>query len=165
MNEPEPRGLGHARADASAGATASARHRLKGLIASQPANLLARAYLAHLYRLDGYADEAGRWGYFDAATTAVERASYAHSCVHRRGKWFPMTSTLNGLHWPADVEAPNPDVAAILTKLREGAAAEAAAGQARRDQALREFNGSIWTRSRAQRKVQRAMRRWIRRNG
>jgi hypothetical protein len=90
----------------------------------------ARRLLAHAYRVDGHADEAGRWGYLDeGAATDAERAAYEHGCQHRRGTGWAATSTLNGLHWPTDAPAPTLYAAQALARLTATAAREDAAWQ------------------------------------
>ncbi|CAA9240281.1 MAG: hypothetical protein AVDCRST_MAG93-1294, partial [uncultured Chloroflexia bacterium] len=81
------------------------------------ADLRARALLAQYYRADGYAEEAGRWGYFNEATPA-ERAAYEHQCAHRRHEHWTATYILRGLRWTAPLESVPQEVCTILTDLR-----------------------------------------------
>jgi Tfp pilus assembly protein PilF len=72
-------GLTRAQADLVRGDTAAARHRLKSYLVDRSTCMDARRLLAHAYRVDGHADEAGRWGYLDeGAATDAERAAYEH---------------------------------------------------------------------------------------
>jgi hypothetical protein len=86
----------------------------------------ARRLLTELYRADGHADEAGRWGYLltDGATTA-ERAAYERACAHRLTPAWTATYIRKGLHWNAPVDSADAYTAGILHQLDARAAAEA----------------------------------------
>ncbi|MEU1282663.1 DUF6584 family protein [Kitasatospora sp. NPDC005856] len=63
-------------ADLRAGRIPVARLRLRGLVASYPADLTVRRRLAEVYRLYGEPAEAGRWAYLDADRDPAETAAF-----------------------------------------------------------------------------------------
>ncbi|MER7705078.1 DUF6584 family protein [Kitasatospora sp. NPDC097605] len=63
-------------ADLRAGRIPVARQRLRGLVASYPADLTVRLRLAEVYRLYGEPAEAGRWAYLDADRDPAETAAF-----------------------------------------------------------------------------------------
>jgi hypothetical protein len=112
----------------------------------------ARRLLTELYRADGHADEAGRWGYLlrDGATTE-ERAAYERACAYRLTPNWTATYLRNGLHWNASVESADDYAAGILRQLDTRAAAEA-------EDHRRAIDAMIWNR------IARALarlRRWV----
>lgn len=124
--------IGRARVDLAEGDTPKARHRLKGFLVDRPDSMEARRLLAEAYRADGYADEAGRWGYLDAdAATADERAAYEHGCKHRLGPARAAISIRSGLHWPPGTAAPTEFTLKALEVLDAQAAVEHRAWQAK----------------------------------
>ena len=111
--------------DAAAGRTRLARRRLKSHLVNRSDDLAARALLAELYRADGHRDEAGRWGWFGAATPD-EVAAYEHQCAHRTTPAWTATSILRGLRWTAPVEHAPPHVREVLEDLARRSAEESA---------------------------------------
>lgn len=120
------RAIDRALADTSIGNRTEARTRLKGYIVNRPDSMEARRLLMELYRVDGYPDEAGRWGYLiQDGATPEERAAYEYACAHRLSPRWTATLIRKGLHWPASTEALDPSVARILEGLDGRAAREA----------------------------------------
>lgn len=64
--------LARVRADLELGRTSMARQRLRGLVGSNPQRLDLREKLAELYRLDGFASQAGRWSYLNEDVDLAE---------------------------------------------------------------------------------------------
>jgi len=112
-------------AEAAAGRTQLARRRLKSYLVNRSDDLDARALLAGLYRADGHRDEAGRWGWFGAAT-ADEVAAYERQCAHRMTPAWTATSILRGLRWRAPLEGAPPHVREALQDLAQRSAEERA---------------------------------------
>lgn len=113
--------------DASANRRTEARQRLKGYLVAHPESMVARQFLAELYRADQHPDEAGRWGYLlrDFATP-IERASYERACAHRMSPAWTYTYMRRGLHWTAPVGLADDFAGTILRDLDDRAEQEAA---------------------------------------
>ena len=119
--------LARAARDEAAGDFALARHRLKNYLHDRSDDLVARRALAALYRIDGYPDEAGRWGYLlpDGATER-ERQAFERSCAHRMPPLWRYTSVRRGLRWHQPVEEAPEEVREVLLRLDLAAARERA---------------------------------------
>jgi hypothetical protein len=91
--EPDETAVDRARRDVEEGRLWLARHRLKGYLVDRSGSLEARRLLAELYRRDGYADQAGRWGYLvEDGATDRERMLFERSAT------FPFPGMVNAEH-------------------------------------------------------------------
>ncbi|MEV7185518.1 DUF6584 family protein [Kitasatospora sp. NPDC093102] len=106
-------------ADLRAGRIPLARQRLRGLVASYPADLTVRRRLAEVYRLYGEPTEAGRWAYLDADRDPDETAAF-------EARHSDPLDRMAALAWRGpEQSAPTETARARLAELRETASAHA----------------------------------------
>ncbi|MFD4909110.1 DUF6584 family protein [Kitasatospora purpeofusca] len=106
-------------ADLRAGRIPVARQRLRGLVASYPADLTVRRRLADVYRLYGEPAEAGRWAYLDADRDPGETAAF-------EARHPDPLDRMTAVAWRGPEEsAPTDTARAQLAGLREAASAQA----------------------------------------
>ncbi|KJY26650.1 MULTISPECIES: DUF6584 family protein [unclassified Streptomyces] len=106
-------------ADLRAGRIPVARQRLRGLVASYPADLTARQRLAEVYRLYGESAEAGRWAYLDVDRDPGETAAF-------EARHPDPLDRMVAVAWRGPEEsAPTDTARARLAGLREAASAQA----------------------------------------
>ncbi|MFJ8433935.1 DUF6584 family protein [Kitasatospora sp. NPDC094019] len=106
-------------ADLHAGRIPVARQRLRGLVASYPADLTVRQRLAEIYRLYGEPAEAGRWTYLDPDRDPAETAAF-------EARHPDPLDRMVALAWRGpEQSAPTESARARLAELREAATAQA----------------------------------------
>ena len=111
--------LERARAELASGAVAQARQRLRGLVGSQPHNLVARELRAQTYR-GGDTVQAGRWAYLSPSLTETEEAAF--------GKGFAddPVRMMRALAWRGSEEDASTDLARERLRTLRARAEEAA---------------------------------------
>ncbi|MFE6750715.1 DUF6584 family protein [Kitasatospora purpeofusca] len=106
-------------ADLRAGRIPVARQRLRGLVASYPADLTVRRRLAEVYRLYGEPAEAGRWSCLGADRDPDETAAF-------EARYPDPLDRMVAVAWRGPEEsAPTATARARLAGLREAASVQA----------------------------------------
>ncbi|MFF2079056.1 DUF6584 family protein [Kitasatospora sp. NPDC058162] len=106
-------------ADLRAGRIPVARQRLRGLVASYPADLTVRRRLAEVYRLYGEPAEAGRWAYLEEDRDPAETAAF-------EGRHADPLRRMAALAWhTSERSAPTETARTRLGDLRVAASAHA----------------------------------------